>query len=243
MVCQLNDFEKLARKPLSESVAEQIENAIYQGRFALGAQLPAEQHLADQFGVSRNVVREAFKYLKERGLIDIQNGMGAYVSQPTADMTRSALGRYLRMQERHSIITDLYEVRRLIEGESAFKAALRASQADIQHLGKCLSQMEQHAGNINRWADADLAFHLALATASGNNLFPVLLQPFIDQLREVILEGYREPGAVERGLEAHRKVLQCILQGDAEGAHRTILEHLSDSEERVERLSTRHTAL
>jgi GntR family transcriptional repressor for pyruvate dehydrogenase complex len=233
------NFKKLERKPLSESIAEQIEAAIYDGTFDVGTQLPAEQQLAGQFGVSRNVVREAFKYLKERGLIDIQNGMGAYVSQPTTDITSSALGRYIRMLDRRDIITNLYEVRRLIEGESARLAALQATKDDIDHLNKCLQRMEQHGGSVISWADADLDFHLSLASASGNSLFPVLLQPLVDYLREVIIEGYSEPGAVERGLEAHRKVYQCINARDAEGAHKIILEHLRDSEGRIERMNTR----
>ncbi len=239
---QMTNFKKLERKPLSEAIAQQIEQAIYDGTFAVGSQLPAEQQLASQFGVSRNVVREAFKHLKERGLIDIQNGMGAYVSQPTSNMTSSALGRYLRMQDHLDIITDLYEVRRLIEGESARMAALRATQDDLDHLLGCVERMERHAGNVNAWADADLDFHLSLATASGNSLFPVLLQPLVDHLREVIMEGYMEPGAAERGLEAHRKVYLCIKAQDTEGAHRTILEHLRDSERRVERLTTHQSA-
>jgi DNA-binding FadR family transcriptional regulator len=239
----MTNFKKIERKVLSEAIAEQIEQAIFDGTFAVGTQLPAEQQLASQFGVSRNVVREAFKYLKERGLIHIQNGMGAYVSQPTSNMTSTALGRYLRMQDHHDIITDLYEVRRLIEGESARLAALRATQDDLEHLLACVQRMEQHNGNVKAWADADLDFHLSLARASGNSLFPVLLQPLVDHLREVIIEGYVEPGAAERGLEAHRKVYQCVKAGDAEGAYRTILEHLRDSEGRVERLNTRVSAL
>ena len=238
----MTTFKRIERKPLSESIAEQIELAIYDGTFAIGEPLPAEQQLASQFGVSRNVVREAFKYLKERGLIDIQNGMGAYASQPSTHMTSNALERYIRMQDHNDIIADLYEVRRMIEGESAKLAALRATQDDLDHLLECLQRMEQHGGDADLWADSDLDFHLSLATASGNSLFPMLLQPLVNHLREVIIEGYVEPGATERGLEAHRKVYQCIKDRDTEGAHSTILEHLRDSEGRVERLNTRHSA-
>lgn len=239
----MTNFKKLDRKPLSESVAEQIESAIYDGTFAVGHQLPSEQQLALQFGVSRNIVREAYKYLKERGLIDIQNGMGAYVSQPTTDRTSNALGRYIRMLDQDDIIANLYEVRRLIEGESARLAAVRATEEDLDHLQSCIKRMEEHAGSVEAWTDADLDFHLSLAKASGNSLFPVLLQPLVDYLRGVIMEGYTELGAIERGLQAHRNVYLCVKARDAEGAHRTILEHLRDSEGRVERLSNSRKVL
>src|SRR5215467_12933360 len=90
-------FTKLKQPRLPEVVAGKIEEAIINGTFSVGSQLPSEQQLADQFGVSRNVVREAFKFLKERGLIEILNGSGAYIRQPSGSATSNALDRYLRL--------------------------------------------------------------------------------------------------------------------------------------------------
>src|SRR5262249_45389122 len=105
----MKTFTKLQRKPLPEMVAGEIETAIIEGTFAVGGQLPSEQQLANQFGVSRNVVREAFKFLKERGLIEIMNGSGAYVKHPSYTPTSDALGRYIRLLGAHESIVDLYE--------------------------------------------------------------------------------------------------------------------------------------
>jgi DNA-binding FadR family transcriptional regulator len=62
----------------------------------------------------------------------------------------------------------------------------------------------------------------------------VLLEPLVDQLRGVIAEGYLVPGAVERGLAAHRRLYKCIRAKNAEGAFQTIMAHLQDSEARVQ---------
>src|SRR5436190_7356616 len=115
----MKTFEKVERKRLPEQVAGEIEEAIIGGTFGVGSQLPSEQNLADQFGVSRNVVREAFKFLKERGLIEIHNGSGAYVCQPSGEATSNALGRYIRLLGAESSISALYEARRTLESANA----------------------------------------------------------------------------------------------------------------------------
>lgn len=231
-------FEKLARKRLSEEVADHIEEAILDGKFVIGSQLPSEQQLADNFGVSRNVVREAFKFLKARGLIEIRNGSGAYVCQLTGEPTSSALGRYIRMLGAHQSVEMLYEVRRLIEGENVRLAALRATDEDLAVIHECLTRMRKHTASLEKWAQADLDFHLALARAAHNPFLSILLEPLMGQLRDVIIEGFVIPGAVERGLRAHEQIYACIVAHDAEGASAAIIEHLHDSEARVERIYT-----
>src|SRR4051794_16158591 len=206
----MKTFQKIERKRLPELVANQIEEAIIAGEYPVSSQLPSEQQLANQFGVSRNVVREAFKFLKERGLISIMNGSGAYVSRPSSEQTSSALGRYMRLLGAHDSIEMLYEARHLLEGANVRLAALRADANDLQTLSECLQRMREHAGSIERWSEADLDFHLAIAKATHNPFLAVLLEPFVDQLRGVIAEGYLVPGAVERGLQAHIKLFNYL---------------------------------
>jgi GntR family transcriptional regulator, transcriptional repressor for pyruvate dehydrogenase complex len=229
----LKPFKKIERQRLSEQVAREIEEAIIAGTFAVHSQLPSEQQLANQFGVSRNVVREAFKFLQERGLIQILNGSGAYVSQPNTEATSNALGRYLRLIGADSSIDSLYEARRILEGSNARLAAQRADQPDLEQLEDCLVRMRQHAGSIDKWSEADLDFHLSVARATHNPLLSVLLEPLVDQLRGVIAEGYLVPGAVDRGLEAHIRILDSIKNREPEQAYEAIMDHLSDSEARV----------
>jgi GntR family transcriptional repressor for pyruvate dehydrogenase complex len=234
----MKTFQKVQPKRLPVVVASEIEQAIIEGDFVAGSQLPSEQQLADQFEVSRNVVREAFRYLQERGLIEIVSGSGAYVSQPSAAPTSSALGRYIRLLGHHDSIEALYEARRILEGNNARLAALRASAEDIREIESCLQQMHEGASSITLWSQADLNFHLAIASATHNPFLSVLLELLVDQLREVIAEGYFVDGAVERGLAAHARLTQAIIARDAEAAYDAIIEHLSDSEARVETLSS-----
>ncbi len=233
-------FKKIERKRLSEQVASDIEEAIISGLYRAGSALPSEQRLAGQFGVSRNVVREAFKFLKERGLIDIQNGSGAYVCEPSAGAASDALFRYIRLTGAHESVDGLYEARRILEANNARLAAERADADDLKTLEDCLTRMKTALdGSLEKWSDADLAFHLGIARATHNPFLNILLEPLVDQLREVIAEGYLVPGATEKGLQAHLRIYNCIQAGDAEGAYQAIMEHLDDSAKRVKSLTFR----
>jgi GntR family transcriptional repressor for pyruvate dehydrogenase complex len=229
----MQTFRKIDRKRLPEVVAAEIETAILDGTFTVGSHLPSEQQLATQFGVSRNVVREAFKFLKERGLINILNGSGTYVCHPSREPTSTALGRYIRQTGAYSNIPALYETRRILEGESVRFAAQRADENDLEVLHACLERMKSHTKSMEHWSEADLDFHLEIARATHNPFLGLLLEPLVDQLRGVIAEGFLVPGAVEKGLEAHFRLYSCICDRDAEGAYETMIEHLRDSESRV----------
>lgn len=235
---QREDFNRIDRPRLSERVAHELENAIFIGTFSIGQGLPSEQKLADQFGVSRNVIREAFKLLQERGLITIQNGSGAYINPPDPGPASVALGRYLRFTASNEAIQGLYEARRMIEGTNARLAAQRATDDDIDTLANYLMQMREHNGSIEKWSQADLGFHLAIAGATHNPFMSMLLVPLVDQLRGVIAEGFRVPGAVERGIDAHVKIFTRIKNHDEEGAYIAIAEHLRDSESRFHEVDT-----
>ncbi|MCA9904936.1 MAG: FadR family transcriptional regulator [Anaerolineae bacterium] len=227
-------FSKVEPKRLPEIIADQIEEAIIQRAFDIGTQLPSEQQLAEQFGVSRNVVREAFKFLKERGLITIQNGSGAYVAEPSTEHTRSALGRYLRMVGTQDALGDLFHARRLLEGENARLAAQCATEEDIATLEECLDRMREHAANsIEKWSSADLDFHIAIARATHNPFLLVLLEPLIGHLHDIIAGGYNVPGGPEQGLQAHVEIFEAIKTADPERAYAAVIAHLHDSESRI----------
>jgi DNA-binding FadR family transcriptional regulator len=229
----MKTFKPVERQRLSQIVADELEEAIISGTLGVGARLPSEQSLAKQFEVSRNVVREALKMLQERGLVEVVNGSGAFVTQPNAGATSTALGRYIRLIGAGSSLAALYEVREILEGSNARLAAQRADAQDLATLATCLQRMEEHIGSIEQWSAADLDFHLAVARVTHNPFLRALLEPLVDQLRGVIIEGYLVPGAVQTGLAAHARLYHCIKSRDPEGAHQAIKDHLSDSAARV----------
>jgi len=226
-------FKKITRTRLYETVAEEIENAILDGQYEISSRLPSEQSLADQFEVSRNVVREALKVLQERGLVEVMDGSGAFVAHPNSEQTTNALGRYIRMIGVDSAIDALYETRIALEGFNARLAAQRATDEQIEELNSYLEMMRENMASHVRWTEADLDFHIAVAKATNNPFQALLLEPLVEQLREVISKGFVKPGATQTGLAAHIKLIECIRARDPEGAYRTMVGHLHHSEQTV----------
>jgi DNA-binding FadR family transcriptional regulator len=227
-------FKKIPRSRLYELIAEEVEKSILEGHYEIGSRLPSEQSLADQFEVSRNVVREALKVLQERGLVKVLDGSGAYVAQPNSGTTASALGRFIRLIGVNSAIDALYETRIALEGLNARLAALRATPEQIKELEALIENMRESNGlSSEEWTHADLEFHLAMARATNNPFQALLLKPLVEQLREVIAEGFAKPGASQTGLAAHEKLLACIKKHDPEGAYKTLVNHLIYSEHTV----------
>lgn len=226
----------ISRRRLYQQIADEIEHAILSGVLAPGTRLPSEHELAEQYGVSRNVVREALKRLKEHGLILIRTGSGAFVSTPTAQPVTDALQRLIRHSASDVAVSHLYEVRRFLEPHGALLAAQRGDSRAHASIEAAFSSMQDHRSNPAAWTNADLEFHLAVASGSGNPLFRSILNPLTDSLRTVIQAGYGDHRNVTAGLEAHARILGAILQRDGPAAYQAMLDHLLDSEARLARL-------
>jgi GntR family transcriptional repressor for pyruvate dehydrogenase complex len=229
-------FKKIPRARLYAIVAEEIEKAILEGQYEVGARLPSEQSMADQFEVSRNVVREALKVLQERNLVEVLDGSGAYVASPNPAAPRNALGRYIRQIGANSAIDALYETRIALEGLNARLAAQRATPDQIDEMAATLERMQNNMDSSARWTEADLDFHLTVARATNNPFQLLLLDPLIGQMREVIAEGFDQPGATQKGLAAHIHLLECIRSHDPEEAYKTMVDHLLYSQATIKRM-------
>jgi GntR family transcriptional repressor for pyruvate dehydrogenase complex len=214
------------RRRLYQQVAEDVERLILDGTYQPGSRLPSEQELADAYGVSRNVVREALKSLKELGLVSIRTGSGTFVKQPSTQPVSEALNRFLRHRPAGLSIEQLYDVRRMIEPECARLAASRATEAEIQAIEAALGRMEEHRDDPSVTTQADLEFHLAIATATHNPLIGSILNPVIDPLHKLISASHAYPRRITVGLEGHRRVAEAIRARDPESAYQAMLDHL-----------------
>ncbi len=146
----------------TNQVATQLRNRILEGQYAHDERLPAERHLADEFGVSRGTIRSVLQILEDQHLVNRQVGSGTYVSH-----------RELTNQQEISSITsplEMVEVRIALEPQIVRLAIANASHRDLEELRKALRQCEDCGGDAEKFARADTAFHMALAHCSKNKL-------------------------------------------------------------------------
>ena len=219
----------LKRKLLFETVSEELADLILTGELEPGARLPSEHDLAAQFGVSRNVVREGLRGLIEQGLVVVRPGNGIYAQSPDQNTVVDAFSRYMQLNRSQNWLEELYEVRRHLESGIAGLAAERATPDDLEALETAFDEMRAHTDDSHAWARADWGFHKALARASHNTLFPMLLNPLYEQILVAFEEAWRYPRAYESGLRYHAKIIEHVRARDPKAARAAMLAHLEQS--------------
>jgi DNA-binding FadR family transcriptional regulator len=218
---------------LFEQLAAAIERQILSGELSPGDRLPAEGALAEEYGVSRPVVREALARLRERHLLETRNGNGTFIRHPSAGDLTEVLLRHLRFASSGpEAVAHLYEARVAIESMTAQLAAARASNADLEEMQAHIETMRDHQTAEADWTRADLAFHHAMARATHNPLLATLLDPLTQLIEDSIRAGHRDPRAVRRGLEAHERIWEALKARDADKAVAAVRDHLADSKAR-----------
>jgi GntR family transcriptional repressor for pyruvate dehydrogenase complex len=210
---------------LYEQIVEQIEERIVNGELKVGDQLPAERDLAIQFGVSRTAVREAVKSLRQKGLVEIAPGRGTFIADQTSRGVRHSLDFMMRFGPDDGSM-NLAEVRAILEPEIAALAATRVTEKYLTAMRDAIATMDVALNDADRYIQADLDFHLALAQATENNLIPALIDPVVDLLREQRKNIFNSPGAPKRGQTYHKRILAAVERHDADSARQAMHEHL-----------------
>jgi DNA-binding FadR family transcriptional regulator len=222
-------FSNLPKSILYDDIANEIERMILDNTLPAGSKLPSEQELATMLGVSRNILREALKTLKERGLISVKTGDGAYVEKPDPKVLHNVVRRLVRRQ--NVTLKDVFELRFSIEVTACSLAAERAGKEDLREIESLIHEMEISTKNVARWVDVELRFHLRIAESTKNPLFLAFIQPLTSLLSELFEQGYYKPGAIQRGIEGHRNILESIRSKDTKKAEHAMAEHLKISQQ------------
>lgn len=229
-------LKAVTRNPnLYETVSDQLLSAIRTANLEPGARIPSERELGEQFGVSRTVIREAIRFLAAKGVLDVVSGSGVVVADVSHANVTETLDLYL--QQRGPIEpAQIHEVREPLELSTTRLAAERGSDEQLAALADLCDRMESVLDDIDAASAADVEFHRAIAEATGNPLFLVL----VDSLGDVMMHIRRATlGDPERGrvsVEAHRRVADALIARDVEGAVAAMKDHLDDSREAFARV-------
>jgi GntR family transcriptional repressor for pyruvate dehydrogenase complex len=166
----------------TEAIVSRLAEEILSGALPPGTALPPERGLAREMGVSRNALREATKILQSRGLVTIKHGMRTVVNGVTSEPMQRAVSGAL--YGRDNALLQLTEVRLMLEVSIAELAAQRVTPAAVAELGELATLLTENVGRPADYAEIDIAFHRAIARATGNDIFPILLDSISGLLRE-----------------------------------------------------------
>lgn len=221
-------YETVARTPkLADRVTQQLQDLITSQQLRQGDRLPPERDLAEQFRVSRTVVREAVRSLVAKGLLEVVSGSGTYVRAVQLAAVAESLGLLLRA--RGSGYRKIHEIRQLLEVEIAGLAAERATADDLAAMEETLRDLAQTDGRPEAFARVDVAFHATLARATQNELFSILLESVGDVLLQVRQKGALLPGTAQRALHHHVAIFERVRAHDTLGAQEAMRLHLEEA--------------
>jgi GntR family transcriptional regulator, transcriptional repressor for pyruvate dehydrogenase complex len=218
----------IERRKTYQLVAERLTEEISSRTLKPGDLLPPERELVSAFGVGRSSVREALRILESRGLIE-GRGNGTFAVSTLRNPLNQGLHLLLAADEADA--KELFEVRRILEGESAALAATRRTNADLRAMQTALAAMEAGLGSEESFIEADLRFHLRLAQATRNRVVMHLMHAIRDLLQRSLSSSYHIPGSPERAIDFHRLILEAIAAKRPDEARERMHEHVT----RVER--------
>lgn len=217
---------------LADVVYDSLRRAIGNGDFRDDERLPGENALAEQFDVSRPVIRAALKRLREEGLVTSRQGAGSFVSA-------NAPQKPLAFQPLETIadLQRCYEFRLTIEPAAAALAAMRRSDASLTEMEKLLQMMRDATERRSHREDADFGFHLTITTSANNQYFETSMRA----LKEHIAVGMKfhglslqtVRGGLDHVLDEHAEIFRAIKEGEAETARAAMAAHVGGSRDRL----------
>jgi DNA-binding FadR family transcriptional regulator len=224
----LGSIEKLPSR-----VVSLLYRDIETGALEPGARLPTEQQLAEQFGVSRNVIREAIAQLRADGLIDARQGVGAFVlskeQRSAIRIDREDLKDLSKMQQ-------LFELRCILETEAARLTASRGNESDLalirQYLDRMMGEERWEDGSI----EADLGFHREIARATGNGYIHSFISFICEHIRLSIRYARQTNplhDLVTVNLAEHVRIYDALAARDERAAAKAMGDHIIGAAARV----------
>jgi len=201
---------------LANVVQAEIERMILDGELGPGAKL-TEATLADQLGVSRGPVREAFRMLEEGGLVRTEKNRGVFV-------------RDVPIEE----ALEIFEVRAVMDLYVGRKLAETAAPAQVRELRQLVEAMDQavKAGDAKDYHRFNLAFHDRLLELAGNAKLVATYRKLVNELSLFRRQNLTNESMAVYSRE-HRAILKAIASGDPEAAGQAMYQHVMNSRERT----------
>lgn len=212
------EFARVSRPRAYREVVDQVLDALISGDLRIGNRLPPEREIAAQLGISRTSVREAMRVLADAGLVNRKPGPGGGTSIATDVVPPNLLTRAIELS--HKRITDLLEVRGVLELTSAELAAARADPDQVRSLEEIAQEAQAlaaaEADEPTLFTTLDPRFHVTLARASQND---VLVTEIRSLNKQVAVAVEMTPLGVEYGAIAAATIVAVVAAVKARNPH------------------------
>jgi len=228
-------------RTLSDQLTDMLAQEIRRGAYPVNARLPTEKFMMEQYGVSRTVIREAISRLKSAGLVDTRQGSGTVVLDPaSSDVFR--LGTPDEDPARG--VLRIIELRRGLEAEMAALAAERRSDQDMARINLALAEIDHAVAKNGDGVEEDLAFHIAIAQATGNphysELLGMLTRALKDAIRVTRGNEARQEQLANQVRNEHEAIRAAIERRDVEAARAAAFHHMLSTATRIQNVDAEY---
>lgn len=221
-------------KRRADDIVKEVEQRILDGRLPVGAILPSERLLMDEFSASRTVIREAITALSNRGLLDCKPRFRPTIRKPgletALDITTPIVQQMLGNR---GGVENLYRMRVFIETGLVRHAATSADKNGISKLREALKANGEAVNNSDSFYHTDIAFHAVLYELSDNPILPAVHAGFTSWLAPHWDKMPRLPERNLQNFHAHERIFNCILDRDPDAAEAALTQHLDRAWELV----------
>lgn len=221
---------QLIRTPLlADKLADRLRREISAGRYKPGQKLPTERELAEAYGVSRPIVREALGRLKQDDLVVSRQGSGAFVAEGSSNVFRLDPFDALDPIE----VKNIVELLTAVESAASAHAAVRRTKAQLAAIRARFDAMETAIAQGMAGIDEDVAFHRAIIEATGNPVFRDMLDFLDGRVRSFIrtarTNSARFAGLTRQVQNEHAAILEAIAARDEDRARKAAADHLRNA--------------
>ena len=216
---------------LHQRLVEEFTRRLVGGAWRPGTLLPPEARLAEEFGVSRIVVRETVKVLVEKGMLTVRQGRGTTVQPESLWNPLDPLILRFRQQAgaTDQILSELVEARYVFEVQAVGLSAVRVSDDELRRIDLHLRRMDTLTGSPDEFYIADTEFHLMVVRAAQNRVLAKLIEPIRDLLRNTMRETVRIPNAAQSAQVHHWRIFRALQAHDRRAAEDAMRAHLDQA--------------
>lgn len=218
---------------LSDQAYAGIVEMIKSEELEVGARLPSEARLAEMFGMSRAIVREALVRLASDGITEARRGAGSFVKSRPSER----LAAFMPLTELPTTLGS-YEVRFVLEAEAARLAATRRSPQEMAHIEEGMAMLKDALLSSEPAHAEDRELHRRIAVATGNPAFLIAFDALWGDVEKIMRAGVdisrsRPPEVIATMLREHEVIVDAIRAQDPEGAALAMRWHLWEGRRRL----------
>lgn len=217
-----------------EEVADLLLARVRAGEFQPGDRLPAERVLAQEYQVSRSVIREAVRAMEQLGCVESRVGGGSYVRIPDSSNIADPFSIIFEQDRRFA--RDFIETRLILEPQIARLAALHRTEAQLNAMTQTLADMETALRLGQRGEAQDALFHKQMAQASGNQALALLISTLSEVMSRSLRITQQMDGVPPQALQDHRRILEAVRAQKGSDAELRMRKHLICTQENLNKL-------